>query len=331
MKAVRIDQHGGPEVLRIVEVAPPPLIADQVAVHVTHVGLNHLDIWVRRGVDSHAFPLPLVPGSDVVGIREDTGETVALHPGFGCEACATCASGRHDLCRHYAIRGETVDGGMCERLVVPRSHLLPCPIAPEQAAGAPLSLLTAWHMLVGRAKIQPGDKVLIQAGASGVGVYATQIAKLRGAEVAVTASTEAKRSRCIDLGADHAWAYEEAGQEARVWSKKRGVDVVLDHVGADTWATSVRALARGGSLVTCGATTGHEAQIDLRVLFFKQLNLLGSTMGSMIEMRDAWDAVCEGSIHPVVDRVLPMSRLAEAHALLEERALIGKVVVEQDL
>jgi len=282
-------------------------------------------------VDSHHFPLPLIPGSDVVGIREDTGETVALHPGFGCEQCEICERGRHDLCRHYAIRGESVDGGMCERVVVPESHILPCPIPPAQAAGAPLSLLTAWHMLVGRAQIKSGDKVFIQAGASGVGVYAIQVAKLMGAEVAITASTAKKRDRCLDLGADHAWPYEDALTESKTWTQKKGVDIVLDHVGTDTWGTSIKMLARGGTLATCGATTGHQATIDLRLLFFKQLNLLGSTMGTMTEMRDAWSALCAGSIYPVVDAVLPMRRLSEAHALLENRSIVGKVVVEQDL
>ncbi len=331
MKAVRIDQHGGPEVLRVVEVDDPIVGPGEVGVRVTHVGLNHLDVWVRRGVDSHPFPLPLIPGSDVVGIREDTGDAVALQPGYGCGHCVECRCDRHALCRHYAIRGETVNGGMCERVVVPESHLLPCPIPPEQAAGAPLSLLTAWHMLVSRARVKPGDKVLIQAGASGVGVYAIQIAKLHGAEVAVTASTAQKRERCMALGADLAWTYEETRAEVRAWTGKRGVDIVLDHVGTSTWNTSVRALARGGSLVTCGATTGHEASIDLRILFFKQLKLLGSTMGGMDELREAWSTVLRGDIRPVVDRVLPMSRLAEAHDLLEDRALVGKVVVEQDL
>ena len=331
MKAVRIDQHGGHEALRVVDVPDPKASPGHIGVHVTHVGLNHLDIWVRRGVDSHHFPLPLIPGSDVVGIREDTGETVALHPGFGCEQCEICERGRHDLCRHYAIRGESVDGGMCERVVVPESHILPCPIPPAQAAGAPLSLLTAWHMLVGRAQIKSGDKVFIQAGASGVGVYAIQVAKLMGAEVAITASTAKKRDRCLDLGADHAWPYEDALTESKTWTQKKGVDIVLDHVGTDTWGTSIKMLARGGTLATCGATTAHQATIDLRLLFFKQLNLLGSTMGTMTEMRDAWSALCAGSIYPVVDAVLPMRRLSEAHALLENRSIVGKVVVEQDL
>jgi NADPH:quinone reductase-like Zn-dependent oxidoreductase len=186
-------------------------------------------------------------------------------------------------------------------------------------------------MLVGRARVKSGDKVLIQAGASGVGVYAIQVAKLMGAHVAITASSAEKRRRCMDLGADIAWSYDEALNESKHWTDKRGVDIVLDHVGTDTWNTSVRALAKGGSLVTCGATTGHKAHIDLRVLFFKQLSLLGSTMGSMDEMCEAWRAVSREDIYPVVDNVLPMSQLAEAHRLLETRAIVGKVVVEQDL
>jgi len=208
---------------------------------------------------------------------------------------------------------------------------MPCPIEPAQAAALPLSLLTAWHMLVGRARIRPGDKVLIQAGASGVGSLAIQVAKLHGAEVAITASTEEKRKQCLKLGADHAWAYSSARKEVRNWTNKRGVDIALDHVGTDTWETSVQSLCRGGKLVTCGATTGYEAEIDLRVLFFKQLSLLGSTMGTMDEMREAWAAVATGHIKPVLDRVLPMSQLAEAHALLESRAVTGKIVLEQDL
>ncbi len=319
------------EVLRIVDLPDPKPKASHVVVQVTHVGLNHLDIWVRRGVDSHHFPLPLIPGSDIAGIREDTGEAVVLHPGFGCLDCETCTAGQHNLCRAYSIRGETVDGGMCERIVVPESHIIPCSIPLHQAAALPLSLLTAWHMLVGRAQVRPGNKVLIQAGASGVGSLAIQIAKLHGAEVAITASTAKKRQQCLDLGADHAWEYQLARNEVRNWTNKKGADIVIDHVGTDTWKTSVQSLCRGGKLVTCGATTGYTAQIDLRVLFFKQLNLLGSTMGTMDEMSNAWAAVNRGQIRPVVDRVVPMTQLAEAHALIESRSITGKIVLEQNL
>ena len=330
MKAIRIDSHGGPEVLTTVQVPDPLPEAGQIPVRVTHVGLNHLDIWVRRGVDSHTFPLPLIPGSDVAGFREDTGEPVVLHPGFGCGACPRCEADRHDLCRHYRIRGETSDGGMCGRVVVPESHLLPAILPPAQAAALPLSLLTAWHMLVGRARVAPGQAVLVQAGASGVGSLAIQVARLHGARVAATASTPEKRQRCLDLGAEAVWHYDEVRAQSKEFTRG-GFDIVVDHVGQSTWKTSQRALAWGGTYVTCGATTGHKVEMDLRAVFFKQLSILGSTMGSMGEMRTAWERVAAGDIVPVVDRLLPMSRLADAHALLEQREVAGKIVVEQDL
>lgn len=330
MKAIRIDAHGGQEVLRVVDVPEPEPGPGEILVQVTHVGLNHLDVWVRRGVDSHSFNLPLIPGSDVAGIRMDTGEQVVLQPGFGCESCARCHADRHDLCRHYMIRGETTNGGMCERVAVPQTHLLSAPLPPEQAASMPLSLLTAWHMLVGRARIAPDQTVLIQAGASGVGSLAIQVARHMGARVAATASTPEKRQRCLELGAEAAWAYDEVRAQTKAFARG-GFDIVVDHVGLDTWSTSQRALAWGGTYVTCGATSGHQVSLDLRAVFFKQLSILGATMGSMGEMRRAWSAVESGAIVPVLDQVLPMSRLGDAHARLEARAVQGKIVVEQDL
>lgn len=331
MKAIRIEAHGGPEVLQIRDMPDPVAGPGQVVVRVTHVGLNHLDVWVRRGVPGHVFPLPITPGSDVVGIREDTGQPVALHPGFGCGVCARCLSGQHSLCRRYLIRGERTDGGCCERVAVPESHLLPCPLAPSEAAALPLALLTAWHMLVGRAHVRPGDRVLVQGGASGVGSLAIQVARLHGARVAATASTADKRALCRSLGAEQAWGYDELDLGVRDWTGREGADIVIEHTGAETWDRSVRALRWGGTLVTCGATSGHQASLDLRVLFFKQICLMGSTMGSMGELCEAWTHVLAGHIRPVVDRVLPMSTLGQAHALLESRGVLGKVVVTQDL
>lgn len=331
MRAIRIEAHGGPEVLQIRDLPEPVAGPGQVVVRVTHVGLNHLDVWVRRGVPGHSFPLPIIPGSDVVGLREDTGQPVALHPGWGCGACARCLSGQHSLCRRYLIRGERTDGGCCERVVVPESHLLPCPIPPAEAAALPLALLTAWHMLVGRAGVKPGDRVLVQGGASGVGSLAIQVARLHGARVVATARTDERRALCRALGAEEAWSYEDLPAGLRAWAGKDGVDIVVEHTGAATWDSSVRALRWGGTLVTCGATAGHQAQLDLRALFFKQISLLGSTMGSMGELCEAWEHALAGRIRPVLDRVLPMSALGEAHALLEARAVAGKVVVAQDL
>ena len=327
MKGILLREHGGPEVLRIEDLPEPT--GPGVAVRVTHVGLNHLDVWVRRGVAGHRFPLPLVPGSDVVGVREDSGEAVALYPATSCKRCDRCVSGRHDLCRAFHIRGETMDGGCRERLIVPEDELLPCPLPPDRAAALPLSLLTAWHMLE-RARVGVGDRVLVHGGAGGVGSLAIPVARLRGARVVATASTEDKRELCRDLGAEEAWDYDAAVAEAKRWSGE-GIDVVVDHVGAATWEASMRMVRWGGTIVTCGATAGHEVPLNLRALFFKQLNVLGSTMGSIGEMRAAWREVLAGRIRPVVDAVLPMTRYGEAQGLLERREVRGKVVVSQDL
>lgn len=333
MRAIRIHRHGGPEVLETVDLPTPVAGPDQVTVRVSHVGLNHLDLWVRRGVPGHRFPLPLVPGSDVVGHCVELDAPVALHPGFGCMRCAACLAGDHALCRQYVIRGERGDGGMAEVVVVPRAHVLPLPpgMDPAQAASLPLALLTAWHMVHTRARVRPGDRVLVQAGASGTGAMAIQIARLLGARVLATASSPQKREACVALGADLAVPYEQAVDAARAWTDKQGVDVVIDHVGADTFDASSRSLRWGGTYVTCGATSGNQVPLDLRALFFKQVALLGSTMGGMGELVTAWRAVADGAIRPVVDRVLPMSSLARAHALLEDRQVIGKIVVAQDL
>jgi NADPH:quinone reductase-like Zn-dependent oxidoreductase len=333
MRAIRIHRHGGPEVLELVDLPEPPVAEGLLTVKVSHVGLNHLDLWVRRGVPGHRFPLPLIPGSDVVGYCVERAQWVALQPGYGCMACPRCLAGEQALCRDYVIRGERGDGGMAERLRVPASHLLPLPpgLAPEQAAALPLALLTAWHMVRTRARVGPGQRVLIQAGASGTGVYAIQVARLLGARVMATASTESRRAACVELGAEQAVPYEEAVAAVREWTGREGVDVAVDHVGASTWEASLRCLRWGGSYVSCGATSGHQVSLDLRALFFKQISVLGSTMGGMGEMQQAWQAVADGQIRPVLDRVMPMRALGEAHALLEARQVVGKLVVAQDL
>lgn len=331
MRAYRVHEHGGPEVLRLVDLPTPVPGANEVLVRVTHVGLNHLDVWVRRGVPGHKFPIPLIPGADIVGVREDTGQAVALHPALSCMSCARCVQGRHDLCRQYRIRGERTDGGCAEYVVVPAWQCMPLGnIAPKDAAALPLALLTAWHMM-NRANVGPGDRVLVQGGAGGVASLAIQIARLRGATVAATASTQEKRALCISLGADEAWTYEEAVSRCKQWTGGEGVDVVVEHVGAVTWASSVRMARWGGTVVTCGATTGHDVKLDLRVLFFKQLSLLGSTMGSIGELQDAWRAVQQGRIRPVVHQVMSMREIGRAQALLEGRTVLGKVVLRQDL
>jgi NADPH:quinone reductase-like Zn-dependent oxidoreductase len=328
VRSIVLSRHGGPEALEIVERPDPTPTSGQIKVRITHVGLNHLDIWVRRGVEGHRFPLPLVPGSDAVGVREDTGETVALVPFTACRSCARCLEGRHDLCRKYHIRGEGIDGFCAESVWVDAHDLLPCPLPPEQAAALPLALLTAWHALVGVAR--PGDRVLVQGGAGGVGSLAIQVAVLLGARVAATASTEPKRALCRSLGAELVVGYDDAGSAIKAWSPE-GVDVVVDSNGGLTWRDSLRAIRWGGTYVTYGATAGHRVELDLRALFFKQLTLVGRTMGSAAEMHRAWSAAVGGRIRPVVDRILPMSRIAEAHAAIEGRAVAGKIVLVQNL
>jgi NADPH:quinone reductase-like Zn-dependent oxidoreductase len=321
-RALVVERHGGPEVLQVKEVPAAEPGPGEVRVDVTHVALNHLDVWVRRGVPGHDFGLPRIPGSDVAGTVD--GRPVVLHPSFGCGACAACLGGWQNRCRRFHIRGESADGGCATRVVVPGWQVLPVPagLAPAEAASLPLTLLTAWHMLVRRAEVRPGERVLVQAGGSGVGVMAIQVARMLGAEVHATASTPERRERLEALGA-RAWPYEGIGV--------RDVDVVVESVGQATWASSLRALRWGGRLVCCGATAGADVPLNLRVLFFKQISLLGSTMGTAGDMIEAWAAVARGAVRPVVDRVLPMSRAAEGHALLEARAVFGKVVLEQDL
>lgn len=320
-KAIRIDQHGGPEVLRVVTLPALELGPQEVRVGVRHVALNHLDVWVRRGVPGHDFGLPRIPGSDVAG--EVDGQAVVLHPSWGCGQCGACLEGRQNRCRAFKIRGESADGGCVSALAVPRWQLLPVPrhLSSAEAASLPLTLLTAWHMLLSQAQLKRGERVLIQAGASGVGVMAIQIAKLLGCEVHATSGNALRRERLKDLGAiPHDYS-----------DLPRNCDVVVETVGQDSWEGSLRALAWGGRLVCCGATSGAQVGVNLRVLFFKQISLIGSTMGSSGDMQRAWAEVVAGRIRPVVDRVIPMSEIGLGHTLLEQRQVFGKVVLTQDL
>ena len=341
MRAAIVRAHGGLDAVAVENVPVPEPAPDEVRVRVRAAGLNHLDMWVRKGVPGHHFPLPLVLGCDFAGVVDAVGSTavrnarigdeVCVAPGFSCGTCAACLAGDDNLCKGYGIFGEMRDGGCAEYAVVPAANLLPKPadMTWEAAAAWPLAFLTAWHMLVARANLRPGETVLVHAAGSGVGSAAVQIAKLLGARVIATASTAAKLARARDLGADDVidYAKEDFAKAVRALTGKRGVDVVFEHTGSATWDGSVKSLVWGGRLVTCGATSGFDASFDLRVLFFKQLSFLGSTMGSRAELWTVLDLIRAGKLRPVVDRVLPLDRVRDAHAAMEGREQFGKIVV----
>jgi NADPH:quinone reductase-like Zn-dependent oxidoreductase len=339
MRAILIRQHGGLDKLEMAEVPDPTPRSGEAVVRVRAVALNHLDIWLRRGVPGHKFPLPMIPGSEVAGVIESVddprwrvGDEVIVAPGYSCGLCAACLSGNDPLCRQFGIFGETVSGGAAERIAVPVRNLIRKPVGLSfaEAAALPLDMLTAWHMLVARAQLRPGETVLVQAGGSGVGSAAIQIAKLWGATVYATAGSAAKAARAKALGADETIVYTELDfvEEVRRLTGKRGVDVVFEHVGGETFERSLKALAKGGRLVTCGSTSGGEVNLNLRLVFFKLLSILGSTMGSLGELHEIMKFVESGRLHPVVDRVLPLAEVAEGHRILEAREAFGKIVFE---
>lgn len=340
MRCVVVREHGGVDVLRLEERPVPAPGPGHVRVRVRAIGLNHLDTWVRRGVPGHTFPLPLIPSSDacgvvdalgpgVRGVRE--GDAVVVLPGVSCGACEACQTGVDQLCRDYHILGESCDGTSAEFVCVPVANTAPLParLSPEQGASFGLVFLTAWNMLVRRAELRAGETVLVHAGLSGVGSAAVQIARLLGAQVIATAGGAAKCAKVQALGAHHVIDYTatDFAAEVRALTGKAGVQVVFEHVGAATFAGSLKCLARGGRVVTCGATTGGNVQLSLHQVFFKNLSILGSTMGSKGDLRTILRLFEQGHFTPVLDRALPMAQVAEAHRLLEARAALGKLVL----
>jgi len=340
MKAVVFQQHGGPEVLHYGDAPEPAPRAGEVLVRVRACALNHLDLWVRQGLPGVPIPLPHIPGSDVAGeiaqvgagvTRVQVGQKVVLAPGVTCGKCLACLSGNDNKCREFTNLGYLIDGGCAEFVRCPEVNCLPYPenLTFEQAAAVPLVFQTAWHMLVARAEIQPGEEVLVLGGGSGVGSAAIQIAKFFGARVIATAGSDEKLAKARELGADEVIDHkkQKIREQVKRLTNRRGVDVVFEHVGTATWDESVASLALGGRLVTCGNTTGYDARIDLRFLFSRQLSLLGSYMGRKSELHTVLKLVAEGRLKPVVDRVLPLSACAEAHAYLEAGKQFGKVVL----
>jgi NADPH:quinone reductase-like Zn-dependent oxidoreductase len=338
MKAVRIHQFGGPEVLTYEEVPDPTPRKDQVLVRIRACALNHLDLWVRQGLPG--VNLPHILGSDIAGEIVEVGEYVTgfkagqrvlLAPMSFCNHCPKCVQGFQNQCRTFTVFGNAVDGGNCERIAVPAVNVIPIPDALDfnQAASVPLVFVTAWHMLVGRGAIRPGQTVLILGANSGVGIAAIQIARLFHARIITTAGDERKMQLARELGADYVINHyqQKIAQEVRRITDSEGVDIVIEHVGKATWDESVKSLKAGGVLVTCGATTGPKVELDLRFLFSRQLAFLGSYMGSMSELNEVLGHVFAGRLKPVIDRVYPLKELRAAHEYLAQSQMFGKIVI----
>lgn len=341
MKGFRVARHGGPEALEWGEWPDPVPGPGEVLVRIRACALNHLDLWLRNGVPGHRFPLPLVPGSEVAGDVAACGAGVTdlapgspclLSSGVSCGVCTRCLAGLDHLCPHYGLLGEHRDGGYAELVVVPRRNVFPIPagLSYVEAAAIPLGFLTAWHMLVARAELAPHEDILLHAAGSGVTSAGIQIARLLGARrILVTAGSREKLARAKELGATDGLLYNEGDfvRAAREATAGEGVDVVFDHVGGEIFERSLRLLKRGGRIVLCGATSGAEARIHLRALFFKQLSILGSTMGSLAELATLLGHVESGALRPVVDRTFPLAEAPAAQEFLAQRGTFGKLVL----
>jgi NADPH:quinone reductase-like Zn-dependent oxidoreductase len=309
-------------------------------VRIRAVALNHLDIWVRKGGPAFHLEYPHRLGSDIVGevdavgpgATAAVGTKVVVQPGLSCGTCAACLGGHDNLCRYYKILGENTQGGYAEYIVVPEVNLAPYPerLDYPHAAASILTFLTAWQMVVHKARVAPGDTVLVHGAGSGIGTAAIQIARLHGARVIATAGSAGKFERAKALGADVVIDYTAADFAAvcRAETGKRGVDAVIEHVGGDVFAASIKAVRTGGRIVTCGATAGFHPAIDLRHIFFRQIEVLGSTMGSKADLLAVLGHIAAGRLEPIVDRVLPLAQAADGHRVLERREAFGRVVLE---
>jgi NADPH:quinone reductase-like Zn-dependent oxidoreductase len=340
MRAMVFDEHGGPEVLTLRDVPDPSAGPGQVVVALEAAALNRLDIAIRKGLPGIRVSRPHILGCEGAGTVLEVGPGVAdlspgdrvvVTPGTSCGACDACVAGEDSLCREYRMLGYQSPGCYADKVVAPASTVFRVRdhLSPVEWAALPLVYLTAWRMLITRAELKPGETVLVQAAGSGVGMAAIQIACLAGARVLATAGNAAKLEKARSLGAQVLIDYssEDVAAAVRQATGGRGVDVVVEHVGGDTWAGSITSLARNGRLVTCGATTSPVISLDLRHLFVKQFRLIGSYMGGRRELRDVLRLADRGAFRPVIDGTFPLAEAAAAHRRLEDRAQFGKIVL----
>ncbi|MCS7191798.1 MAG: zinc-binding dehydrogenase [Armatimonadetes bacterium] len=340
MKASAIVAHGGVEGLRYMDLPDPQPSQGEVVIQVRACALNHLDIWLRIGIPAYRLELPHVPGSDVAGevvaigdgvTNVKFGDKVIVNPNLTCGECEWCKMGEDSMCISFGIFGAKCWGGYAEFAKVPARNLIPMPenLTFEQAAAFPLTFLTAWHMLITRANLKPGERVLIVAAGSGVGVAAVQIAKLAGAFVIATAGTDEKCEKAKAIGADEVINHsrENIVEGVKSLTDGRGVDLVFEHVGPAVFDQCLASLAKGGRLVTCGATTGPAASFDIRFLFSRQLSIIGSMMGRTSELLTIVRLFGEGKLKPIIDRTFHLSEARKAQEVLESRNFFGKLVL----
>ena len=341
MKALIIPAHGGLDVLAYGDRPDPEPGPGEVLVRLEAAALNRLDLFVLAGIPGVPIALPHVGGADGCGVVEAlgagvkapaVGTRIVIQPGLSCGKCEFCRAGEQSLCVSFRILGEHVPGTFAEKVAVPATNVYPAPavLTPEQAAAFPLAALTAWRMLVTRAALRPGETVLIHGIGGGVSTFALQIAKLCGASrVIVTSSSPAKRAKAVEMGADDALdSKDDVGKRVRERTGKRGVDVVVDSVGAATWRHSLVAASKGGRIVTPGATSGPNPEEEIRQIFWKQLSILGSTMGTDAEFAALLAAVSAGRITPVVDSVFPLAEGRKAYERMQGGEGLGKIVIK---
>jgi NADPH:quinone reductase-like Zn-dependent oxidoreductase len=340
MKAVRFHEHGGLDVLKYEDAPEPQIQANEVLVKVRACALNHLDLWLRTGVRAWKLPMPHIVGSDISGEVAQTGslvthvkpgDRVLLAPGISCGQCEACWKGLDSACRSYTLFGVMVDGGYAEYVKSPAANVIPIPgdLNFDEAAAVPLVFLTAWHMLFTRAKLQPGEDVLVIGAGSGVGSAAIQIAKLIGCRVIATAGSDAKLTKARELGADEVINHtqQSISEEISRLTGKRGVDVIVEHVGQAVWEDCFNSLATYGRLVTCGVTTGGEVRLDVQALFGRQRTVLGSFMGGKGELMDVLKLIGQRKLKAVIDSVFPLAEAREAQKKMEDRDFFGKILL----
>jgi NADPH:quinone reductase-like Zn-dependent oxidoreductase len=339
VRAVIFDEYGEADVLRLADMPFPEISPTDALVRTRACGVNRLDLLIRAGKVGKVS-LPHIPGSEVVGEIAvvgdsvqgyEVGQAVAIYPYFHCGQCSFCLSAQENMCPQAGMVGITHQGGYAQYVRAPAQCLIPLPegLFFEDAAAVTLSMLTAWHMLINRAGLSPGEWVLILGAAGGVGSAAIQVASLSGAKIIATGSSHIKLAQAAELGADEVINYleEDFVTEVERLTSGRGVDVVVEHIGADTWLGSLRCLARGGRLVTCGATTGPKVQIDLNYLFNRQNSIIGSRGGTKGELSYLLELVAQGRLTAIVDEIYPLPEVVAAHERLEKRDVFGKLVL----